>query len=135
MISSCHNRRTVFTLVIFLGLHLICQASSYAQRGKQSPQDRAQRLKEYLSLTDEQTANVTAIYENAQKEISANAPGARGDRDAQRQTMRNIMGKADSQIDQLLTDTQKTKYAEWKKKRGGMTPRMDRRKEDPDKQN
>ncbi|HMD13859.1 MAG TPA: hypothetical protein VKI62_04475 [Bacteroidota bacterium] len=112
---------------MFAIVALMISLSSFianAQRVQQTPQNRAQHLKESLSLTDEQTAQVQTIYENSQKEMSGLSDSLKGNGKSMRQARRDIMDKADKQIVQLLTDDQKTKFAELKKTRTESQPRM-----------
>ena len=102
-------------MVVMVGLMIsLSSVVANAQRVQQTPQNRAQHLKESLSLTDEQTAQVQTIYENSQKEMSAVSDSLKGNGKSMRQARRDIMGKADKQIEQILTDDQKTKFAELK---------------------
>lgn len=111
-------------MVVMVGLMIsLSSVVANAQRVQQTPQNRAQHLKESLSLTDEQTAQVQTIYENSQKEMSAVSDSLKGNGKSMRQARRDIMGKADKQIEQILTDDQKTKFAELKKTRTESQPR------------
>ena len=120
------GRIRLHTIAMVVMVGLMISLSSFvasAQRVQQTPTNRAQHLKESLSLTDEQTAQVQAIYENSQKEMSAVSDSLKGNGKSMRQARREIMDKADKQIEQLLTDDQKTKFAELKKKRTESQPR------------
>ena len=112
-------------MVVMVGLMIsLSSVVANAQRVQQTPQNRAQHLKEALSLTDEQTAQVQAIYENSQKEMSSLSDSLKGNGKSMRQGRRDIMDKADASILQILTDDQKTKFAELKKTRTESQPRM-----------
>ena len=113
------------TMLVIVGLMIsLSSFVANAQRVQQTPQNRAQHLKESLSLTDEQTAQVQTIYENSQKEMSALSDSLKGNGKSMRQGRRDIMDKANKQIEQILTDDQKTKFAELKKTRTESQPRM-----------
>jgi len=113
------------TMLVIVGLMIsLSSFVANAQRVQQTPQNRAQHLKESLSLTDEQTAQVQTIYENSQKEMSALSDSLKGNGKSMRQGRRDIMDKANKQIEQILTDDQKTKFAELKKSRTESRPRM-----------
>ena len=118
-------RLQTVAMVVMVGLMIsLSSVVAMAQRVQQTPKNRAQHLKESLSLTDEQTAQVQTIYENSQKEMSAVSDSLKGNGKSMRQARRDIMDKADKQIEQLLTDDQKTKFAELKKTRTESQPRM-----------
>ena len=85
-----------------------------------TPEERAKRLTERLSLTEDQTKKVQEIFKNADKERSEKMESVRGDRDAMREQMTAIMANTDKQIEKILTDEQKKKYEELKKERRQM---------------
>ncbi len=85
-----------------------------------TPEERAKRLTERLSLTEDQTKKVQEIFKNADKERSEKMEPVRGDRDAMREQMTAIMASTDKQIEKILTDEQKKKYEELKKERRQM---------------
>jgi protein CpxP len=82
-------------------------AASHAQQGgmRMSPEDRAKAMQTQLKLTDDQTAQVTAIFKtSAAKRDSIKNAG--GDREA----MRPVMMEANQKIQAILTDDQKVAY-------------------------
>ncbi|HUL44977.1 MAG TPA: hypothetical protein VLY03_11555 [Bacteroidota bacterium] len=110
------------SLVILTGMN-----TASAQRVRQTPQDRAQHLKDLLSLTDDQTASVQAIYEKADVDMKAAADSAKATGASMRNVMRGINARTNASINQLLTDDQKSKFAEFQKKRGESQGRSPRR--------
>lgn len=93
-----------------------------AQTGGGDPQARAEQITdlmdERLALTDEQYDKIMVINRDAftqMAEVRAQNPtNGSGDRRSQyqlMQKMRPIMQKRDTQINELLTDDQKIKYA------------------------
>lgn len=108
------------TGIIFAGLLLLWMAGTgvaSAQPGRMSPKERAERLKDQLSLSDSQVVAVTKIYEESQQQMSKAFADSTADRQSRREMMTKIMGATDTRIDSLLTDEQKTKFAEIKKAR------------------
>ncbi len=97
-------------------------AISVAQN-RPSVQDRVERLKAMLSLTDQQAAKVESILTAAQE--SAKSITTYGSE--RREAMQQIMAKAHSDIKKILTDTQKAEYEKiLSQPRGRMGNRPDR---------
>lgn len=89
-----------------------------AQRQMPTPQQRVERLKDSLKLSDEQSAAIVRIYQDADQSRKALFDSANaGDRDARMAAMRGLSEKTDARIDSLLTPDQKVKYGEMKKQR------------------
>ncbi len=82
-----------------------------------SPEERAKQLKERLSLSDEQTAQVQKIFEESQKKMMAMRDSLRGDFDAMRKVVQEVTEKTDKDIKTLLTEEQVKKYDEVIKQR------------------
>ena len=75
-------------------------------QSRYSGKDRVNNLKERLSLSEQQTAKVDSILTfamNKAAEISATGQ-------ERREAMRQIMTDANNQIENILTDSQKTEY-------------------------
>jgi Spy/CpxP family protein refolding chaperone len=99
------------TAIVALSLQQVAQA----QRMRMSPEERAKALKDTLSLSDEQTAKITKIYETQQTEMRAKFEELQGDRDAMREAMQAMTAKTDSLIAAVLTKDQLVKYQEFQK--------------------
>lgn len=99
-------------IVLFLTQQLI-----YAQGMMATPEERSKRLKEQISLTDEQVTQVTKIFESAQQEMMQKRDSLQGDRAAMRSAMMEMVSKTDKAIEKILTAEQKKKYEELKKER------------------
>ncbi len=84
-----------------------------AAQNMPSVQDRVARLKDRLSLTDQQAAKVDSIYTVAQDSVQ-NITATGQDR---WQAMREIMTNANNEIEKILTDTQKTEYEKFLQER------------------
>lgn len=93
---------------------------TFAQgRQMRSPAEQAKMLQTRLKLTDDQTSKVTAIFTTqAAKRDSLMKVGA------DRSAMRPLRQEANTKIEALLTDDQKT---EWKKMQEEMRARMGNR--------
>ena len=70
-----------------------------------SPEQRATRLAEQLSLSDDQKAKVQKIYEDAQKDMQGMQGASREDRMAKMQA-------TNEKVKAVLTDDQKKKFDE-----------------------
>ena len=77
-----------------------------AAQNRPSVQDRVERLKVRLSLTDQQAAKVDSILTAAQD--SGRSITTYGSE--RREAMQKIMAKAHSDIEKILTDTQKAEF-------------------------
>lgn len=84
---------------------------AFAQRQRMAPEERAKMLKDSLTLSDEQTTKVTALYKEQQDAMmDAFQSGERG-------KAAEIMQKTDEKIAKLLNDDQKKKYEQMIKNR------------------
>ena len=110
---------------LFIATLLVCFSTSMlAQRQQLTPEQRTQRLKDTLALSEKQEASVLKIFQEADGERKAIFESNAGDRQAMMQAMRSLAEKTDGKIEALLTSDQKAKYEELKKQRqeraGGM---------------
>jgi Spy/CpxP family protein refolding chaperone len=104
-------------LSVSLALFFLAASSLSSQPMMRTPAERAQQLKERLSLTEEQAIAVEIIFEERQKEVSAAMDSLMGDRDAMRAFLTDQAAKTDKEIEGLLNAEQKKKYEELKKER------------------
>ena len=109
----------LMVIPILIGMMVLAQAAS-AQGMRRSPEERSKQLKEQLTLTDEQTKKVTALYTESQKTVMEKMQEGMGDRDAMRAFMQKENEKLDKEIEKLLTKEQLPKYEEVKKQRQQM---------------
>jgi Spy/CpxP family protein refolding chaperone len=79
-------------------------------RGMMSPEARVEQLDKALSLTAEQKTKITEIYKKAGEDMRAAMQEAKGDRDALRAKMMDMMKKTREDVRATLTDEQKTKF-------------------------
>jgi len=115
------NRSTgtaMFLAIVLLSCFLT--STLFAQRMGMNPEERANRLKEQLSLTKTQTDSVKKIFEHAQQVMMEEMMVNQGDREAMRKVFTEITEKTDKEIEKLLDAKQKKKYEEIKKERQAM---------------
>ncbi len=121
--------------VLFLGILSFAQAQrGSGQRPSQAgggrpqmdPAERVerqtQRLKEVLSLTDEQTLKVKDIYKKYSEKHreafqKARESGEEFDREKMREQMQATMAQQDNEVRALLTEEQKVKFEAFIKER------------------
>lgn len=75
-----------------------------------SPADQAKQLQTQLTLTDDQTAKITAILQTQATKRDSIRTAANGDRDAMMQGMRPLMEATTVKIKAVLTADQATAY-------------------------
>ncbi len=91
---------------------------------RQTPQDRVKALKDRLSLTDEQSAQVVKIFTEAQEKMKSSSD---------RSEFRKIMTDANDQVEKILNDTQKTEFKKMQEERmSKMRSRQDNTDKKPD---
>jgi len=108
----------MFLAIVLLSCFLT--STLFAQRMGMNPEERANRLKEQLSLTKTQTDSVKKIFEHAQQVMMEEMMVNQGDREAMRKVFTEITEKTDKEIEKLLDAKQKKKYEEIKKERQAM---------------
>ncbi|MGH2566787.1 MAG: hypothetical protein ACRDGA_00485 [Bacteroidota bacterium] len=92
------------------------------------PEERAKRLKEQLSLSDEQTKKATKIFEESQKKMTGMRDSLQGDFEVMRAAMQQMQAKQDSTIEAMLNKDQLKKYEELKQERQKRMQRTERRR-------
>ncbi len=110
---------TFSTLILFL---LLLPALSVAQN-RLTPEERTERLKERLSLTDEQAENVLFIYQMTDVKIAEEMKKNLTDEE-RRNKMIKLMENIDKQIESLLTEEQKVEYEKLKAEMKEMREKM-----------
>ncbi|MDD8017264.1 MAG: hypothetical protein PHP42_02705 [Bacteroidota bacterium] len=109
--------KSLYTKILFGILFLL--GISVAQQQQRSEQ-MVQRLKDSLSLSDQQVTKIKVILDKQREEGRKDWEAHQGDRDAMRSAMMKRMEKSDVEIEKLLTKEQKKKYEEIKKHRREM---------------
>lgn len=107
-------------LFVIFAVVIIWQSGVFSQQMMMNSEERAKRLKEQLSLTDDQTKKATKIFEQAQEAMMEEMMVNQGDREAMRKAFTQITEKTDKEIEKILTAKQKKKYEELKKERQNM---------------
>lgn len=79
--------------------------------GMMDPGHRADMLKQNLSLTDDQTTQVKAIFEDSRTKMEALRSNSSLSQDDRRSQMMSIRKAENDKVNALLTPDQKTKYA------------------------
>ena len=104
------KKSIIIVAAMLLSLGNVCAQQRGGGRQQMSVEEQVSNLKKELSLTDEQTKQVTALYTDFQNKTQ------KGDREQ----MRTERDKLNSQIEALLTDEQKTSFQKIKSQgRGG----------------
>lgn len=85
-------------------------ALTHAQGMRRSPEERAKQLQTQLSLNDDQTAKITAIYKGQTAKMDSIRTASNGDRQAMMQAMMPLMQDANDKIKAILTPDQQTAY-------------------------
>jgi Spy/CpxP family protein refolding chaperone len=75
------------------------------------PGRRAERMKQELNLTDDQTSQVKSILEDSRTKMEALRSNSSLSQDDRRSQMMSIRKGQEDKIEALLTPDQKTKYA------------------------
>jgi Spy/CpxP family protein refolding chaperone len=97
------------------------------RRPQQSPEERANHMKEALGLTDEQTSKILAIYQKAAESGKAIREDAAASADDKKSKFEALMKSTREEVGAVLTAEQKEKFqAEMAKRRaergGGAAP-------------
>jgi len=118
-ILNLKNQMSMKKLVLAVCFVIGATAMSFAQggggqgggrRGGGTPEQQAKRLQTQLTLTDDQTAKVTAIYAADSKKMDSIRTAANGDFQSMMTAMAPIRKAQTEKITALLTDEQKAAY-------------------------
>jgi len=94
-------------------------------RGQMNPERRLHMMKERLGLSDAQTAQVKAIFEDERTKAEALRADQTGDRQAMRPKMEAIRKDSEVRITAVLTPDQKAKWEEMRARERERGPRPD----------
>jgi periplasmic protein CpxP/Spy len=97
-------------LVLVLGIAILFSTIAQAQPQRMSVEDRVKMLKDSLKLSSEQCTKITEILEDQREEMTTVMNENRGDREASRTVMQDLMKKTNTKIKALLTEDQAKKY-------------------------
>lgn len=120
MNSKMNIRKNSLNLFLLFALIISSSTLLYSQGMRMSSEERVKRIKEQLSLSDEQTKQVKKIFDQSQEEMMEEMMVNQGDREAMRSAITKITEKTDKEIEKILNDKQKKKYEEVKKERQAM---------------
>lgn len=111
-------KNTILTLLLLVGFTTVALSQNQPQREKRTPEQRAQimtdRMAEKLSLTDKQKADIYKINLDRAKEMENFHAKASAERKKAFEEQKKIVKETDDKINKLLTDDQKTAYANLK---------------------
>ncbi|MDB5133901.1 MAG: hypothetical protein JWP37_504 [Mucilaginibacter sp.] len=91
-----------------IGITAVSRAQGGGQR--RSPEDQAKQLQTQLSLNDDQTAKITAIYKVQATKRDSIRTASNGDREAMMKSMMPLMMSTNDKIKAILTADQATAY-------------------------
>ena len=111
-------KKLLLMCCFLIGITAVSRAQGGGQR--RSPEDQAKQLQTQLSLNDDQTAKITAIYKDQATKRDSIRTAANGDRDAMMKAMMPLMQSTSTKIKAILTPDQATAYDKL------MKDRMDR---------
>ena len=111
-------KKLLLMCCFLIGITAVSRAQGGGQR--RSPEDQAKQLQTQLSLNDDQTTKITAIYKDQATKRDSIRTAANGDRDAMMKAMMPLMMSTSTKIKAILTPDQATAYDKL------MKDRMDR---------
>lgn len=116
-------------MIFFLTVAVAPTPAQQQQRMQMSPEQRTQRLKDSLALTDSQAVQILAIFRESEDKRSELFDVNSGDREAMREAMRILARETDAKIEAILTPEQHEKYQVlkklWQGRRGEFRRRME----------
>jgi protein CpxP len=102
-------KKFVLVCALVLGA-TVTFAQNGGGRGRRTPEQQVTRLKEQLTLTDDQSAKVLAIYTAQSKVMDSLRTAANGDFQSMRPAMTALNKKTSEKILPILTPEQATAY-------------------------
>ena len=102
-------RKILLMCCLLVGITAICRAQGGGGM-RRSPEEQAKQLQTQLTLNDDQTAKITAIYKTQATKRDSIRTAANGDRDAMMAAMMPLMKSTNDQIKALLTPDQATAF-------------------------
>jgi hypothetical protein len=85
-----------------------------AMPAAKNPQRQIGRLSRVLDLNPQQAATLAPILEQRQQQLAQLRADTSLDKRVRRDRLRSIQRESDTQIQAVLTDSQKQKYTQWK---------------------
>jgi len=127
------QKHVFFSFIILFTAALLSTTAALAQMRRPSPEVQAKMLKDSLQLSDDQTAKITDILAEAQKDQQDAMSANQGDRQAMRSAMMGIMKNTDTKITTLLSTEQAQKFESMQKNRREQMMRQRQAKQDSTK--
>ena len=97
-------KKLLLMCCFLIGITAVSRAQGGGQR--RSPEDQAKQLQTQLSLNDDQTTKITAIYKDQATKRDSIRTAANGDRDAMMKAMMPLMMSTSTKIKAILTPDQ-----------------------------
>jgi len=97
-------KKILFLCCFLIGIAAVCRAQRGAMR--LMPEQQAKQLQTQLTLNDDQTTKITAIYKTQATKRDSIRTASNGDRDAMMKAMMPLMQSTNDQIKVLLTPDQ-----------------------------
>lgn len=101
-------KKILLVCCFLIGISAVSRAQGGGMR--RSPEERAKQLQTQLSLNDDQTAKITAIYKIQTAKMDSVRTAANGDRQAMMQAMMPMMTSTNEKIKAVLTVDQAVAY-------------------------
>jgi len=115
------SRPLMFLALLGFGLasaHVPAQdapaAASASTRVAKDPQRQVQHLSRLLDLTPQQAATLAPVIAQRQQQLAQLRSDTSLDKRVRRDRLRSIQRDTDAQIQAVLSDSQKQRYAQWK---------------------
>ena len=97
---------------------LLCACSKEeAPRGRFTPEQRLEQLKDRLDLTSDQADKIEQILKDSQDKFAKLRENISGDRSEMRESARAIMEETDKLIKEVLNEDQIEKYEQYQQER------------------
>ncbi len=104
------NIKFILTALFALGVAIALQAQPFPPSGE----FRLKHLKKALQLTDEQSEKIKTIFKATDTKLSELQNKEEMEREKEMEELDKIFSAQDTEIEKVLTDTQKKKYAKMK---------------------
>ena len=101
-------KKLLLMCCFLIGITAVSRAQGGGQR--RSPEEQAKQLQTQLSLNDDQTTKITAIYKEQATKRDSIRTASNGDRDAMMKAMMPLMMSTGTKIKAILTPDQATAY-------------------------
>jgi hypothetical protein len=107
---STDIKRMTTVIALCIGIAILLIVTAQAQPMRMSVEDHVKILKDSLKLSDDQAIKITGILEDQREEMTTARDENKGDREAMRTVMQEIMSKTNEKVKKILNDEQIEKY-------------------------